>query len=129
MDNWRKTFSLQNDPQHLPCGPKKHHLSLIAVGNYILQHGPVVKTQDVGNVYNQEKGLVRRKFSMELYEVFSKHLNLTQIYMFNTAYLTQNTANLNAVISSITSVINSEDVVKSTVQNQLNEKFPHAEVS
>ena len=118
-------LSLQNDSQCLPCGPKKQHLlSLIAVGEYILQHGPVVKTQDVGNVYNQEKGLTRRKFSMELYEIFSKHLNLAQIYMFNTAYLTQNTSNLTAVISSITSVINSEDIVKSTIQDQLNEKFP-----
>lgn len=61
---------------------------------------------------------------MELYEIFSKHLNLAQIYMFNTAYLTQNTSNLTAVISSITSVINSEDIVKSTIQDQLNEKFP-----
>ena len=118
-------LSLQNDAQHLPCGPKKQHLlSLIAVGEYILQHGPVVKTQDVGNVYNQQKGLVRRKFSMELYEVFSKHLNLAQIYMFNMAYLTQNTLNLTAVISSITSVINFEDVVKSSIQDQLKEKFP-----
>ena len=65
-------------------------------------------------MYNQEKGLVQRKFSIELYEVFSKYLNLAQIYMFNMAYLTQNTSNLTAVISSITSV-NYEDVVKSTI--------------
>ena len=123
MESQRKIFSLQNDAQCLPCGPKKH-LSLIAVGEYILQHGPVVKTQDVGNVYNQERGLVRRKLSMELYEVFSKHVNLAQIYMFNTAYLTQNTSNLTAVISFITSVINSEDVVKSNIQSQLKEKLP-----
>ena len=62
---------------------------------------------------------------MELYyEVFSKHLNLAQIYMFNTAYLTQNPSNLTSVISSITSVINSKHVVKSTIQDQLKEKFP-----
>ena len=46
-----------------------------------LQHGPVLKTQDVGNVYNKGKGLVRRKLSMKLYEVFSVHLNLAHKHL------------------------------------------------
>ena len=37
---------------------KRHTEALISVGKYILDHGPLVKTQDVGEVYKSKKGLV-----------------------------------------------------------------------
>ena len=37
---------------------KRHTDVLISVGNFILDHGPLVKTQDAGEVYKSKKGLV-----------------------------------------------------------------------
>ena len=56
---------------------------------------------------------------------FLKHFNLAQIYMFNKAYLTQNTSNLTAVISFLTSVIDFEHIVKSTIETDFKNNFPH----
>lgn len=58
---------------------KRNLEAIIKVGNFILSHGPVVKTQEAGNLYIQHKGLVTKKPSMEHYELFC------QIFEFSTA--------------------------------------------
>lgn len=64
------------------------------VGKFVLANGPVVKTRDAGNVYTREKGLVDSNYSaIELYEIFCKHLSVSQVYLFNQAYLVQNMFN------------------------------------
>lgn len=88
-------------------GPTKQQYSRIAVGEFILKHGPKIRTQDVGNVYIKEKWFAKKAFYGALW-MFSKHLNLTQIYMFNKAHLTLNIPNITAVISFLTTVIDSE---------------------
>ena len=116
--------SLREQAEKSQDGSKTHLLSLVAVGEFIMQNGPVVKTQEAGKVYNSKKGLVQRKYSIEFYEVFSKHLNLAQIYMFKTAYLTRNSSNLTGVINSLSSMLDSDDIVKSVVEDRLKEMFP-----
>lgn len=37
---------------------KRHTEALISVGKFILDHGPLVKTQDAGEIYMSKKGLV-----------------------------------------------------------------------
>ena len=37
---------------------KRHTEALISVGKFILDHGPLVKTQGAGEVYKSKKGLV-----------------------------------------------------------------------
>ena len=120
---------LEDKAKLVQDGTKKSHLlSLVTVGNYMCKNGPIVKTQDVGRLYMKEKGLSTRKKSMELYEVFAKHLNLAQIYLFQTAYLTENSHNLPMLCSFMSSILTSssqtESLVKAAVENRLKETFP-----
>ena len=66
---------------------KRHTEALISVGKFILDHGPLVKTQDAGEVYKSKKGLVAIRNSVELYEAFCKHLNVLQVYLFGRTYM------------------------------------------
>ena len=74
----------------------------------MLANGPVLKTQELGKVYAQGKGLsltkVQKK-SIELYDIFCQHLNVLQMYVFNQAYLVPNTPHIVEVILSLTSII------------------------
>ena len=72
--------SIQTITQHAKetkdeSSEKRHTDVLISVGKFILDHGPLVKTQDAGEVYKSKKGLVAIRNSVELYEAFCKHLN------------------------------------------------------
>ena len=122
--------SLHDNVQHLldvvktleDGAVKQHMISISKVGMFIINNGPVVKTQDVGQVYIVEKKLAStRKKSMELYNTLAKHLNLVQIYVHNTAYLTENSCNLSAVFQAISTVFesNSEVWIKKFVQDRV----------
>ena len=77
---------------------KRHTEALISVGKYILDHGPLVKTQDVSEVYKSKKGLVAIRNSVELYEAFCKHLNVSQVYLFGRVYVIHNTPGLAQIL-------------------------------
>ena len=64
-----------------------HYRALCEVADFILQNGPHVNTQDAGKVYLDSKGLQTKKSSCEYYEIFSKHLNLVQVYIHQRAFL------------------------------------------
>ena len=73
-----------------------------------------MKTQDVGEVYKSKKGLVAIRNTMELYEAFCKHLNVSQVYLFGRAYVTHNTpgSNTDAVVKSLKAAVDKAQVVK-----------------
>ena len=103
---------------------RKHRVALVQVGEFVLANGPIVKTRDAGNVYAQEKGLTDNTYSaIELYEIFCKHLSLSQVYVFNRAYLVQNTPglNLDAVVNSLNQMIDKDDIVKEITEQRLKE--------
>ena len=102
---------------------RKHIEALTAVARYIIDNGPVVKTQEVGRVYIQEKGMTEcvRKRSMELYQIFSRHLNLLQIYIYNQAYLVPNTPNVEQLILTLTSIVTNEESAKDTIVREVAE--------
>ena len=60
-----------------------------------------MSTQSAGQCYMKEKNLSEKKYSMEFYEIFSKHLNLAQVYMFHKAYLIELTFQLSSVLSAV----------------------------
>ena len=100
--------SLMLKIEQLSDGPRQSHLrAILAVGRFIVLHGPLVNTQDAGQCYMKEKNLNEKKTSMEFYEIFSKHLNLAQVYMFHRAYLIENSASLPAIFGFISSTVNS----------------------
>ena len=82
----------------------------------------MVKTQDVGRVYIQEKGLDER-IRMEFYQLFSQHLNLLQICIFNQAYIIPNSPNLENMVLTLTSIISSEDSGKEVAVMDVAEKW------
>ena len=43
--------------------------AIIAVGEYILENGPVVRTQEIGKLYLEQKSLTRKQLSIEYYEL------------------------------------------------------------
>ena len=78
--------------------------------------------RDAGNVYAQEKGLTDGNYStIELYEIFCKHLSISQLYVFNQAYLVQNIpgSNLDAVVNSLSHIIDKDAVVKDITKQRL----------
>ena len=101
---------------------KSHQYALLQVGKFILAKGPVVKTRDAGNVYAREKGLTDGNYStIELYEIFCKHLSISQLYVFNQVYLVQDIlgSNLDAVVNSLSHIIDKDAVVKDITKQRL----------
>lgn len=86
-------------------------------------HGPVVKTQEAGKLYLEQKGLTRRKLSIEYYELFSKFLNLVQVYMFGRAFLIQNSSNVQNIVKSLSNTIDKEAIIKEVVEDRLKDSL------
>ena len=116
-------------------GSRKNHLEAISVvAKYIQTNGPVLKTQELGKVYATEKGMQdshMRRRSIELYEIFSQHLNLLQMYVFSEAYLVPNTPHVLQLILSLTSIVDEnehakEAVVKGVAENRLKNLYSAA---
>ena len=95
-------------------GNKQEYLqAIIAVGDYIIKNGPIFKTQEVGKICLEHKGIARKKLSIEYYELFSEHLNVVQVYMFGTAFfiLTSST-NVQIIVKCLGDAKDEEVVIK-----------------
>lgn len=63
--------------------------ALAKVGEFMLTSGPIISTQEAGNIYTKEKQLFlgqaentkKRKSSSHLFSVFSHHLDIAQFYL------------------------------------------------
>ena len=112
--------SLRESAQQLSDGNKREHLqAIIAVGEYILENGPVVRTQDVGKLYLEQKGLTRKQLSIEYYELFSKYLNIVHVYMYGRAFVIQNSSNVQNIVKCLSDAIDEETVIKKRVEERL----------
>lgn len=68
--------------------------------------------------------MCKRKQSCEYYEIFSRHLNLVQIYIFDTAYLFPNISDkFEHFIESVKNCIDTEQVLRSSITDRLKETF------
>ena len=85
-----------------------------------------MSTQDAGQCYMVEKSLSEKKTSMEFYEIFSRHLNLAQVYMFHKAYLIENSQNLSEIFGFISNTVNSnsECLVKQEIEQRTKQVLP-----
>ena len=62
-----KTLTQRAKETKYESSEKRHTEALISVGKFILDHGPLVKTQGAGEVYKSKKGTSgNSKFSVEL---------------------------------------------------------------
>lgn len=105
-----------------------HYRALCEVARYIVLNGPLVKTQQAGQVYINYKNLEKKKMSSEYYEIFSKHLNLIQLYIFDIAYLLPNntSGNMESFIETIKESINCETMMHTTIMQRLEKLFQPA---
>ena len=116
LENLHKTLSDQACSNAKAC----HYKAISEVGTFILLNGPLVKTQEAGTVYLKCKGLDKRKRSCEYYEIFSKHLNLIQVYIFDTGYLLPDAwGRVETFIHTIKSIANTNDILNKTINNRL----------
>ena len=101
-----------------------HYKAICEVGNYILLNGPLVKTQQAGEIYLKSKHLQTKKMSSEYYEIFSKHLNLVQVYIFDVAYLLPNTTGkIASFVDTIKGTINTRSILYSSIEDRIKELF------
>lgn len=64
------------------------------------------------------------KMSSEYYEIFSKHLNLIQIYIFGVAYLLPNTsANVETFVDTIKHTVNEKQILRVSIKDRLQDIF------
>ncbi|KAJ7360197.1 hypothetical protein OS493_018190 [Desmophyllum pertusum] len=94
-------------------GKSQHHLSqlgTLAVANYILEHGPLLPTTELCNVYKKAKGSSskQRMMSAELFRILSKHLNIMQLYIEGQAFICENTqSDFEAILSFVRNQVES----------------------
>jgi hypothetical protein len=67
---------------------------VVAVGEYILQHGPLIPTTELCKVYTEGKGcsVGRRIMAAELYGIISKYLSIMQIHIEGRAFISEKTS-------------------------------------
>ena len=90
---------------------------------YIIEHGPIVSTQDVARVYNHNTGEEHKKVcipSTGMYDLISKHFNVIQIYFSGNAYLVADaTKSLELCLSQIVSAVNKLHIANEVVKDRL----------
>ena len=103
---------------------KLHIRVVIAVGRFI-SHGPIVKTQEVAKVYQQQKNVASKKDSIEVYEMLCKYFNISQVYIFDQAFIVQNSdgMNLECCLQSISSAIDEDFIVEKRLEDCLQGVF------
>ena len=85
-------------------------------------------TQDAGQILAQESqqtidGVTRRRFSMEIYEILPKHINVLQIYIREKAFLMENKSSpLLDVVNNVKKIFNSFDI-RSQLNAHIEEKI------
>ena len=124
MDNVRE---LEDNASTLAEGSsaKLHIRAVIAVGRFMMSHGPIVKTQEVSKVYQQQKNVASKKDSIEVYEMLCKYFNISQVYIFDQAFIVQNSdgMNLECCLQSISSAIDEDFIVKKRLEDRLQGVF------
>lgn len=98
-----------------------------AVGEHLLKN-PIVPTQDAGQILAQATqqtidGVTKRRFSMEIYEILTKLLNVLQIYIREKAFLMENrSSRLLDVVNNVKKIFDSFDV-RSQLNAHIEEKI------
>ena len=105
----------------------KHMHALVDVARYILKNGSIVSTQDAGKVYTSSKEQCLKHYRMNsnhFYDIFSKHLNIIQIYVCDKAYLVHtDSRNVNRLLNSLVKDINVDAVVNGRAKERLENVF------
>ena len=108
-----------------PSLNKDIKIEMIKVGEYILRHGPLVSTQEIGGLLGQanmnQKKSKRRKMSSEIFKRVKRYFNVIQIYFKGTGYLIENRqydpAEVAQRFDNIFSKVSAQDINKHVERN------------
>ena len=106
---------------------KRDHLKAIClVGELFLSDGPIIATQNAAKIYSEYKN-VTLPFSSEFYEIISKHLNFTQVYISGKAYLIENRGtNVTKLLQTLEETLNAPNIVNDHVKEKLSNIYGQA---
>ena len=104
-----------------PSSKRAAHLkAIVHAGSYILENGPLLKTQQVSDEYLSAKHLTRKRLSCEIYELLSKYLNITQIYIGGVAYIIPSMeGDMEKLVNTINGSINKQSITKEVISERL----------
>ena len=64
---------------------------MVTLGEYFIENGPIVATQEMANKYKEVKGLVSQRVrSSRIIRSMSKHLNVAQICIHEKGFVIEN---------------------------------------
>ena len=124
MNRSKVKGTLQENLLRLKLQDCPHNKAFCRVGEYILHCGSVAKTHEAGEIYAKGKGLTKRRSTVELYDVFSRYLNVSQIYIFGVAYFVYNfpDSNFQSMVHTLKEAIN-EEHIQMAVEHHLGDYY------
>ena len=70
---------------------QQHLEAMVTLGEYLIENGPIVATQEMAKKYKEVKGLVSQRVrSSRIIRSMSKHLNIAQIYVHGNGFVIEN---------------------------------------
>ncbi len=104
-------------------GQAKHLEALIQVATYLERHGPLILSQDVAKVYCQLKS-IGSITSASLYEILSKYLNLTQVYVNGKVYLVTGCGDAaRTLLHTIATTVNQTKIINAHVKDKISDTY------
>ena len=120
QDNIRQLKDSNELLQKQKCYCKMKHLEkCIEVGEYIIQNGPIIATQDIVDVYYSSKEHVRMSSTI-MYETLSKHFNIIQVYIAGKAYIIDNpNIDIEKFLLQVISTINTSHITNEVIKERI----------
>jgi hypothetical protein len=70
---------------------QQHLEAMITLGEYLIENGPIIATQELARKYKEVKGVVSKRVrSSRIIRSMSKHLNIAQIYIHGQGFVIEN---------------------------------------
>ncbi len=108
--------------------PKAAHLNaVLKAAIFIEEGGPLVRTQEVGTVYHEakEESVCYRSSSSSIYEILSKHLNITQVYINDKVFLIPGgtSCHVEKLVETVVFATNTDKIVNDRVTLRFQDHF------
>jgi hypothetical protein len=85
---------LEKRKQQVTTSKRNDEISgMISARKYVMEHGPLIPTQEIGKIINQHKSnkeKPRRQRSSEILKKIQRHFRVIQAYLRGTAYIIEN---------------------------------------
>jgi hypothetical protein len=88
----RRTLNLLKKLGDTGSKNQQQHLeAMITLGEYLIENGPIIATQEMARKYKEVKGIISKRVrSSRIIRSMSKHLNIAQIYIHGQGFVIEN---------------------------------------